>query len=130
MNRIMRDLVSIIESSCEIMWNCIVDTSTQVYSILKTSDVQNDNKRIENSSNERVEKYGHDMGGNYQYGVDTHDYDPRIDPKYDHHSHIPRCNDDASYDENSNDEVSYNEVSYDDDQNENNWRDRFAGWLP
>jgi hypothetical protein len=113
------------------MWNCIVDTSTQVYSILKTSDVQNDNKRIENSSNERVEKYGHDMGGNYQYGVDTHDYDPRIDPKYDHHSHIPRCstsgNDDASYDENSNDEVSY-----DDDQNEEGltWRDKFAGWLP
>ena len=127
MNRpsMMRDLVSIIESSCEIMWDCVVDTSTQVYSILKTSDVQNDNKRIENSSNERVENEGHDMGGSYQYGVDTHDYDPRIDPKYDHHSHIPRCNDDeasndeASYDENSNDEVSYDD----------NWRVKFKGWL-
>jgi hypothetical protein len=132
-----------------------VDTSKELYSVFKTSDVHNDNKRIENSSNE----YGYDMGGNYIHS----DYDPMIEPKYDHHSHIPRCNDgdvyhtgpDGLYKIDEMNEYNKNwdvvseqvvkphddEVSYDDDQNEesdedeskektNDWRDKFAGWLP
>ena len=93
-NRMMRDVISILNSGVEIIWDCIVDTSKELYSVFKTSDVHNDNKRIENSSNEySSNEYGYDMGGNYIHS----DYDPMIEPKYDHHSHIPRCNDGDVY---------------------------------
>jgi hypothetical protein len=109
----MKDMVSIIEVGCGVVWDCVVDMSTQVYRVFK-----NDNKSIEIVE----KKVGHDMGGNYKY-------DDMI-----YRSSTPGChtpgnsNDEVSYDSNQNENNT--NVQDEDGVDEDDWRDRFTGWLP
>ena len=117
MNRIMKDMVSIIEVGCGVVWDEIKGISTSLYRVFK-----NDNKSHVNKSklNHRINpmqdpnglsrlttgnyiKEGHDMGGSYQY-------------------------DDMIYDSNQNEDNT--NVEDEDGVDENDWRDRFTGWLP
>ncbi len=94
MNRMMKDMVSIIEVGCGIVMDEIKGISTSLYRVFK-----NDNKSIEIVE----KKIGHDMGGSYQY-------------------------DNMIYDSNQNENNT--NVHDEDGVDENDWRDRFTGWLP
>ena len=115
MNRMMKDMVSIIEVGCGVVWDCVVDTSTQVYRIFK-----NDNKSHVNTSNVNKSKLNHGIN-------------PMQDP-----NGLSRLTT-GSYTKagchtpgNSNDEISNdsNQNEDEDGVDENDWRDRFTGWLP
>lgn len=123
----MKDVISILKSGVEIIWDCIMDTTKQLYWLFKndnkshvntSSEVMgtHDSKRVKSpgiftdmeeyeDDEEDYEEWGHDQGGSFL-----------------RKSLVIREVDESSNDSNQNE----NEDGVDEDD----WRDRFAGWLP
>jgi len=149
MNRpsMMKDVMSILKSGVEIIWDCIMDTTKQLYWLFKRNDVQNDNKSHVNTSSEvmgthqseRVKSPGvFSSESTYHTGPDGHykiDNLEEDDEDYEEWGHdqggsflrkslVLR----SDRDESSNDDASYD--SNQNEEDEEDWRDKFAGWLP
>jgi hypothetical protein len=137
MNRMMKDMVSIIEVGCGVVWDCVVDTSTQVYRIFK-----NDNKSHVNTSNVNKSKLNHGINpmqdpnglSRLTTGSYTNDYtNDYTKAGCSTPGNVNDSNDEISYDSNQNEDedgVDSKGIEDEDGVDENDWRDRFTGWLP
>ena len=110
----MRDIVSIIEVGCGVVWDEIKEVSGMVMSVFK-----NDNKSIE-----REESWGHDQGGSYRYDdMIYRNSSTSGTPGCHTPGNVKNSNDSNQNENNTN-------VQDEDGVDENDWRDRFSGWLP
>ena len=118
MNRMMKDMVSIIEVGCGVVWDEIKGISTSLYRVFK-----NDNKSHVNKSklNHGINPMQDPMGlSRLTTGSYTNDY-----TKAGCHTpgNVKNSNDSNQNENNTN-------VQDEDGVDENDWRDRFTGWLP
>ena len=143
MNRqssMMKDMVSIIKVGCGVVWDCVVDTSTQVYRVFKRNDVQNDNKshmkrHHVNTSNVNKSKLNHGINpmqdpnglSRLTTGSYTNDYTKAgcSTP-----GNVKNSSYDSNQNENNTNVQDENEVDSKGIEDEDDWRDRFTGWLP
>ena len=126
----MKDVISILKSGVEIIWDCIMDTTKQLYWLFK-----NDNKSSEvmgTHQSERVKSPGvfssestYHTGPDGHYKIDNLEEDEDGYEEWGHDqggsflrkSLVIREVDESSNDSNQN-------------EDEEDWRDKFAGWLP
>ena len=115
MNKMTRDIVMILESVSEIVLSEIKGMSTTMYRVFK-----NDNKSHVNKSklNHRINPMQDPNGlSRLTTGSYTNDYTKAG-------CHTPGNSNDSNQNENN------TNVEDEDGVDENDWRDRFQGWLP
>ena len=120
MNKMTRDIVMILESVSEIVLSEIKGMSTTMYRVFKNDNKSNKNKsKLNHGINPMQDPNGLSRLTTGSY---TNDYTKAG-------CHTPgNSNDEVSYDSNQNENNT--NVEDEDGVDENDWRDRFQGWLP